>query len=471
MREFMDDDFLLTTQTAKELYHNTAESCPIIDYHNHLDPKAIYEDMVFDNISDVWLSSDHYKWRAMRTNGIPEQFITGDADPYDKFLAWADTVQNLMGNPLYHWTHLELKRYFGIEKTLSKETAKEIYDECNEKLKTKDFSVRNLLKMQNVKLLCTTDDPADFLTWHLKMKEDEAMPFKVLPTFRPERALGIEKEDYKEYIEMLSKVAETSIDSIDDLLFALVKRLDFFCNEAGCRITDHSLETDFYIPATRDEVNTIFRKRLLGEKTDKEENAKFRGFLLTELGKEYKRRDLIMQLHIGALRNNSERMHAKLGNDAGFDCMNDFNFAPQLSGLLNAMDKEDLLPKTVLYCLNPKDLYMLSTMAGNFQGNEEGIRGKVQLGAAWWFLDHKTGMEKQLTALSDTGMLSTFIGMLTDSRSFLSFPRHEYFRRILCNFIGDMVERGEYPKDEAYLEKLVRDICSGNIQKFLKAFQ
>lgn len=466
MKKFMDDDFLLHTDTAKKLFHEAAESSPIIDFHNHLDPQEIYEDKCFDNIAEVWLGGDHYKWRAMRANGISEHLITGNGDPYEKFLAWADTVQNAIGNPLYHWTHLELQRYFGIEETLSPATAKEIWETCNKKLKTKAFSVRNLLRMQRVKLLCTTDDPADPLEWHRKLKEEEP-GFQVLPTFRPEKALGIEKPDFSEYIERLSDVSGVSIKRIGDLLKALLLRLDHFC-KAGCVVTDHSLENDFYIPATEQEIDEILSKRLEGKSTTDVENGKYRGYLLQELGRAYAERGLVMQLHIGAIRNNSSRFYKRLGADAGFDGMNDFNYAPMLSALLDQMDKEDLLPKMILYCLNPKDLEMLSVLAGNFQSNEDGIRGKIQVGSAWWFLDHKTGMEHQLTALSDTGLLSTFVGMLTDSRSFLSFPRHEYFRRILCNKIADWVENGEYPADMEHLKKMVRDICTENAIRFFK---
>lgn len=464
MKNFMNDDFLLNTETAKTLFHETAEGMPIIDFHNHLDPKAIYEDKCFDNLSEVWLSGDHYKWRAMRTNGISERLITGDGEAYEKFLAWADTIQNSFGNPLYHWTHLELQRYFGIEDTLSPDTAKDIWKRCNKKLQTRAFSVRNLLRMQRVKVLCTTDDPADSLEWHKKLKE-EALDFQVLPTFRPEKALGIEKKGFMEYIRHLSDVSGISIENFDTLFSALLSRLDYF-REMGCVVTDHSLETDFYLPAKKDEVNAIFQKKIAGQSTTNEENGKYRGYLLTELGKAYAERNMVMQLHIGAIRNTASRFYERLGADTGFDSMNDFNYAPMLAALLDQMDQEDRLPKTILYCLNSKDFDMLSVMAGNFQSNEDGIRGKVQLGSAWWFLDHKTGMEHQLNSLSSTGLLSAFIGMLTDSRSFLSFPRHEYFRRILCNYIADLVENGEYPADMEYLKKMVRGICAENAIRY-----
>lgn len=467
MKNFMDDEFLLDSDTAKILFHESAEGTPIIDFHNHLDSKEIYEDRCFENLAEVWLGGDHYKWRAMRANGISERLITGDAEPYEKFLAWADTVQNSIGNPLYHWTHLELQRYFGIEETLSPATAEMIWENCNQKLQTKAYSVRNLLRMQRVKVLCTTDDPVDSLEWHRKLKE-ENLDFQVLPTFRPEKALGIEKEGFVEYMDHLSEVTGISIERTEDVLQALLKRLDYFCGESGCVVTDHSLENEFYISATEEEVDGILKKRMTGERITGEESGKYHGYLLQELGKAYAERGLVMQLHIGAIRNTSSRLFARLGADAGFDGMNDFNYASMLSALFDQMDRENKLPKTILYCLNPKDLEMLAVLAGNFQGNEEGIRGKIQLGSAWWFLDHRTGMEHQLTALADEGMLSTFVGMLTDSRSFLSFPRHEYFRRILCNKVAGFVERGEYPADMEFLKEMIRGICGENAIQYFR---
>ena len=467
MKKFMDDEFLLDSETAKTLFHESAEGAPVIDFHNHLNPKEIYEDRCFENLAEVWLGGDHYKWRAMRANGISERLITGDAEPYEKFLAWADTVQNSIGNPLYHWTHLELQRYFGIEEPLSPATAEMIWETCNRKLTTKAFSVRNLLRMQRVKVLCTTDDPADSLEWHRKLKE-ENLDFQVLPTFRPEKALGIEKEGFVEYLEQLSKVTGISIERTEDVLQALFLRLDYFCGEFGCVVTDHSLEGEFYIPAKKEEIDEILKKRMAGERITAEESGKYHGYLLKELGKAYAERGLVMQLHIGAIRNTSARFFARLGADAGFDGMNDFNYASMLSALLDQMDRENKLPKTILYCLNPKDLEMLAVLAGNFQSNEEGIRGKIQLGSAWWFLDHRTGMEHQLTALADVGLLSTFVGMLTDSRSFLSFPRHEYFRRILCNKVAGFVEHGEYPADMDFLKRMIRGICGENAIQYFR---
>ena len=466
MRTIIHDDFILKNETARALYHQSAESLPIIDFHNHLNPQEIYEDRCYDNLAEVWLGGDHYKWRAMRANGVPEELITGDGDPYEKFLAWADTVQNCIGNPLYHWTHLELKRYFGIDDVLTPETAPAIWEKCIALLKTPEYSIRNLLKMQNVEVLCTTDDPIDDLKWHKKLAE-EGFEIQVLPTFRPGRALDIEKDDFADYIAQLGERTDLEIHSLDDVLQALKKCLAYFI-EAGCRVTDHSLESDFFLPASYEEADHIYQKRMRGETLSLEETAKYRGFILTELGREYSRNNLVMQFHIGAIRNNSLRMFQHLGADTGFDSLNDFNYAPQLSALLNAMDLTEELPKTVLYYLNPKDADMLAAMAGNYHSNTQNIRGKVQLGSAWWFCDHKRGMERQMNALADTGLISTFIGMLTDSRSFLSFPRHEYFRRILCNLIGSWVEDGEYPADMPYLNTLVQNICYTNAKQYFQ---
>lgn len=465
MKEFMNEDFLLETETAKELYHDCAEKLPIVDFHNHLDTAEMLKDTCYDNLAQVWLGGDHYKWRAMRADGISESLITGEkSGTKEQFDAWAKTVQDCFGNPLYHWTHLELQRYFGIKKTLSPETADEIWEICNEKLKTPEYSVSGLLQKQRVEILCTTDDPADDLGNHRALKE-KGYPVRVLPTFRPEKAINIEKPDFVDYVARLSAVCGKTIDSAERLMDCLKERLAFF-QENGCRVTDHSLECRFYLPASTEEVNAIFKKRMDGAVLSEDECTKYRGYLLTELGKEYSRKNLVMQLHIGAMRNNSQRMFEKLGPDHGFDSPADFNYAAELSALLNAMDLTNELPKVVLYYLNPKDADMLAGIAGNFQSNEEETRGKVQLGTAWWFCDHRKGMERQMEALQCVGLLSTFIGMLTDSRSFLSFPRHEYFRRILCNLIGRAVENGEYPADMDYLKKMVSGICYGNAMKY-----
>ena len=463
----MDEDFLLETETARTLYHKYAEKMPIVDYHNHLSPKEIYENQNYENLTDAWLGADHYKWRAMRSNGVPEEKITGDAPEFEKFEAWANTLPQLFGNPLYHWTNLELKRYFHIDQPLNGNNAKEIYCSCKNLLHKPEYRVRELLIQMNVEELCTTDDPADSLEYHKKLKEEE-LRFHVRPTFRPEKAMGISKAGYKEYIDSLSKAADIEITDYDSLLEALTKRLDFFY-ETGCRITDHSLEGKIYAPATKEEVNEIFKNRLSTPdemcEISKETEAKFKGYLLGDLAKEYHKRNMVMQLHIGAIRNNSTRMFKKLGVDAGFDSEDDFSYAAELSKLLDQADQSGCLPKTILYCLNPKDMEMLGSMIGNFQDGS--CPGKIQLGPAWWFCDHKTGMERQMQTLMDYGVFARFTGMLTDSRSFLSFSRHEYFRRIMCNMIGEKVEKGEYPWDEDFLGQMVENICYYNSKNYL----
>lgn len=461
---FINDNFILRNETARKLYHEHAEKLPIIDFHNHLNPQEIYEDKTYENLTEVWLGGDHYKWRAMRANGVSEKLITGSGDAYDKYLAYADTIESAFGNPLYHWTHLELKRYFDIDEALDSESAEEIWNKTSEKLKDPDFTVQNLLRKQKVEVLCTTDDPADDLIWHKKIKES-VNDIKVIPSFRPGNAIDIEKDSFVAYMKRLGEAAGIEITCFDDLIRALSIRLEYFM-EMGCRVTDHSLECDFYRQTDRSEIDRIFRKKLAGEEISLEEAASYRGGLVTQLGMIYHDKGLVMQLHIGALRNTSERMFEKIGADTGYDCLNDFNYAVQLAGLLNGMDKEDRLPRTILYALNPKDMPMLAAMAGNFQGNEEGIKSKVQLGSAWWFQDHMNGMRNQLEVLSDVGLLSGFIGMLTDSRSFLSFPRHEYFRRILCDMVGEKVEAGEFPADMDLLGKMIEDICYYNAKRY-----
>lgn len=465
MANFINEDFMIYNDTGKELYQRAARDLPIIDYHNHLSAREIYEDKSYRDLAEVWLGGDHYKWRAMRAAGVPEEYITGKAEPYDKFLAWAGTVQECFGNPLYHWTHLELARYFGIYENLNKETAPAIWEEANRKLRD-GLSARTLLKMQKAEVLCTTDDPADALDWHQKLAADASLEgLRVLPTFRPDKAVHLEREDFPAYLEKLGQAAGVEINSVSALLSALELRLEHFL-QSGCCVTDHSLEGPFFAEAGEEEVEKIFRRRLEGEQLLPEEQARYKGYLLTRLGRLYADHSLVMQLHIGALRNNSGRNFRQLGVDTGFDSLNDFAYAPQLGRLLDAMDKTNQLPKTVLYCLNPKDTPMLAAMAGNFQENGGNIRGKVQLGAAWWFCDHAHGMEAQLQALMDVGVLPTFIGMLTDSRSFLSFPRHEYFRRILCNRVGEIVEKGQYPRDMGYLGQMVRGICYENARRY-----
>ncbi len=464
MKPFMSKDFLLQNETARELYHQYAAMMPIIDFHNHLSAKEIYDDICYDNIAQLWLGGDHYKWRAMRTMGIPERLITGSGDPYERFLAWADTVQNAFGNPLYHWTHLELQRYFGITKPLSKENAKEVWTICNKKLHTKEYSVRNLLRMQKVQVLCTTDDPIDSLEYHRKLL-NEGFEIQVLPTFRPDKAIAIEKKGFTQYLEQLENISGVKVDSVKGLLDALKNRLMYFI-EAGCCITDHSLENEFYVESSVEEVDNILKKAVSGGQISQEECAKYHGYILRELGREYAKQGLVMQLHIGALRNNTTRLFQTVGLDAGVDGVSDMNYASQLSRLLDSMDKTNELPKVILYNLNEKDFQMLAVMIGNFQGNDKGIQGKIQLGSAWWFLDNKSGMERQFQTLANTGLVSSFIGMLTDSRSFLSFPRHEYFRRIICNIVGTYVENGEYPDDKEYLGNMIQRISYYNAKAY-----
>lgn len=461
MKQFMDENFLLTTKTAQNLYHNYASQMPIFDFHNHLSAKEIYDDISYDNLTQLWLGGDHYKWRVLRAMGVDEKYITGDGDDYTKYLHYASTVQNLIGNPLYHWTHLELQRYFNINTPLNPKTANEIWTQANEKL-THNMTTRQLLEMQNVTALCTTDDPIDDLTYHKKLR-DENYKIKVLPTFRPDQTINIEKETFIDYIKKFENIVNFKIESIDDLEKALTMRIEYF-KTVGCLGSDHSIENHFFAPATKEEVNTILIKRLNNQPLTSTELKQYKGYLFTFLGKQYTKHNMVMQLHIGAIRNNSTRRFKTIGADSGFDSMNDFNYASELSSLLDAMDITNELPKVVLYCLNPKDNAMLISMAGNF--NDAPTQGKVQFGVPWWFNDHKKGMEEHIDALSSMGVLPVFIGMLTDSRSFLSFTRHEYFRRILCNKIGNLVENGEYPNDEEYLGQLVQNISFNNAKNY-----
>jgi glucuronate isomerase len=463
MKKFMDEKFLLSNDTAINLYHNYAKDMPIIDYHCHLNPKEIFENKKFKNITEVWLYGDHYKWRAMRSNGIDEKYITGDSSDYDKFLAWAKTMPMTIGNPLYHWTHLELQRFFGIYETLSEKTAPAIWEKTNKILNEEGFGARDLIKKSNVKALCTTDDPVDSLEYHIKLKEDKDFDVKVLPAFRPDKGINIEKETFLPWVEKLAEVSEKKITNYDEFLEALKSRVAFF-HEVGCRISDHGLDSVVYIEASKEEVNEIFVKALKGETISKEEEAKYKTYTLQFLGKLYSELGWAMQLHIAAMRNNNTKMFRKLGPDTGFDSINDEQIAYAVSRLLDSLEVEDKLPKTILYTLNPKDNYVLGTMLGNFQGPE--APGKIQFGSAWWFNDNKEGMIEQMTTLANLGLLSRFVGMLTDSRSFLSYTRHEYFRRILCNLIGQWVENGEFPADMEILGSIVQGICYNNAKDY-----
>ncbi len=463
MKNFMDEDFLLSTETSKKLYHEYAEVMPIIDYHCHISPREIYEDRSFDNITQVWLGGDHYKWRQMRSNGVEEKYITGNATDREKFQKWAETLEMAIGNPLYHWSHLELKRYFGYEGYLKGETAEEVWQLCNEKLNNGKMTARNLIKMSNVKLLCTTDDPIDSLEWHKKLAEDGSLDFKVLPAWRPDRAMYIEKPDYLDYIEKLGGVSDIKIGSFKALLEALKKRIEFFAS-MGCTVSDHGMAYVMCEPATETELEEIFAKRMAGEIPSSLEEAKFKTAFLVAMGKEYHKRDWVMQLHYGVKRDNSQRVFKALGADAGIDCISNYTPSAQLADFLNLLDVTGELPKTIVYSLNPIDNAAIGTVIGCFQ-NSSAV-GKIQQGSAWWFNDHKTGMEEQMKSLASLSLLGNFIGMLTDSRSFLSYTRHEYFRRIMCDLIGKWVENGEYPQDYDALERIVKGISYNNTVRY-----
>ena len=509
MKAFLDQDFLLTTDTARRLYHEIAAPCPIIDYHCHLNPQEIYEDRRFENITQVWLGGDHYKWRLMRSFGVDERFITGDASDREKFRKWAETLSLAIGNPLYHWSHLELKNYFGFEGHLTPENAEAVWNLCNEKLAQPGFSARNLILRSNVEVVCTTDDPADSLEWHRKLADlnvgaaigrppeattfhpchseqseesvpsavlqtgtgetdpstplrsaqDDAFPVKVLPSYRPDKALGIEKADYLDYLARLG-----SPKTFRELVKVLVDRLDFFVS-LGCRVSDHGLAAVPFASATGEEVETVYQNRLAGKLPTALEEKQFKTALLIELGRAYHAKGVVMQLHFGVIRDNSRRVFRALGPDAGIDSIGDQASISELAAFLNALDETDQLPKTILYSLNPNDNTAIETVMGAFQTGE--AFGKLQHGSPWWFNDHKKGMQAQLESLAAEGHLATFVGMLTDSRSFLSYARHEYFRRILCDLVGAWVENGEYPDDEALLTQIVRGICHDNAARYL----
>ncbi len=462
MKKFMDRDFLLTTETAKKLYHEYAAVMPIIDYHCHINPKEIYEDIAFDNITQVWLGADHYKWRQMRSNGVEERFITGDASDWEKFEKWAETLEMAIGNPLYHWSHLELQRFFGYEGHLCKDTAKEVWDLCNAKLQS-GLTARKMIEMANVKLICTTDDPADSLEWHKKIKEDKSFNVQVLPAWRPEKAMNLNKPDYLDYLKRLSDVSGICIKDYASLMEVLRKRLDFFAAN-GCSISDHSLEYVMYAPASEEEVSALFEKRLAGEFLTVEETKKFETAFMVDMGREYHKKNWVMQLHFAVKRDNNKSIFHKLGPDAGIDCISNYTPANEMADFLNALAITQQLPKTILYSLNPADNAAIGTIMGCFQSPE--AIGKIQQGSAWWFNDHKPGMIDQMTSLASLGLLGNFIGMLTDSRSFLSYTRHEYFRRIMCELIGGWVENGEYPVDYKALEKIVKGISYNNTVRY-----
>lgn len=461
---FIHDNFLLENKYAEELYHNYSKNQPIIDYHNHLNPQFIAEDKIFDNITNVWINGDHYKWRAMRTLGINEQFITGNGSDKEKFLNWAKTVPYTMRNPLYHWTHLELARYFDIYDLLNEKSAEKIYEEASAKINSAAYSTRNLLQKVNAELVCTTEDPTDSLEFHQKLNQN---PFstKMSTAFRPDKAILISNDGYNDYLDTLGNVAEITINTYTDLCDALRKRITFF-HQNGCRLSDHGLDQIYFENFTASEIDSIFKKKRENQSINSEEALKFQSSVLLFLSETYHELGWVQQFHLGALRNNNARMHRILGPDTGWDSIGDYPQAQKLSSFLNALDSKDKLTKTIIYNLNPADNEVMATMIGNF--NDGSVKGKVQFGSGWWFLDQKDGMTKQLNALSNMGLISCFIGMLTDSRSFLSFPRHEYFRRILCNLLGDEIKRGELPNDMEWIGKMVADISYHNAKEYFK---
>ena len=462
MKAFLDDDFLLTTPTARRLYQ-VARSMPILDYHCHLDPKEIAQDRRFENITQVWLGGDHYKWRLMRANGVDEAYITGDAPDREKFQKWAETLELAIGNPLYHWSHLELRRYFGYEGVLNGDTAQEVWELCNQKLQEPGMSARNLIANSGVTLVCTTDDPADSLEWHQQLAQDSSFPVKVLPAWRPDAAMGLERPEYLDYLQRLGQAAGVEIRTYGDLKEALLSRMAFF-DKMGCRASDHALTVAVCQPASEEELERVFQKRLEGEPLTQEELAAFQTGFLRFVAGEYKRLGWVMQLHYGCRRNNNTRMFHKLGRDTGYDAVLQGTPSLEVAAFLDLLASQDALPRMVLYSLNPNDDEGLHSVIGCFQDGTP--LGRIQQGSAWWFNDHKAGMVKQLTAFANGGLLGNFIGMLTDSRSFLSYPRHEYFRRILCELLGAWVENGEYPADWKALEKMVRGVCYNNAVEF-----
>ena len=465
MKAFMDKDFLLGTETAKHLYNEFAamKKIPVLDYHCHINPQEIWEDRQFENIAQVWLGGDHYKWRQMRTNGVDEKYITGDATDREKFQKWAETMPKLIGNPLYHWSHLELRYYFGYEGNLNGDTAEEVWNLCNEKLQSREFSARNLIRMSNVTLVATTDDPADTLEFHKQIKEDESFDVQVLPAWRPEKAMGIDKPGFADYMKKLSEISGIEIKDYASLKEALVKRLDHFAAN-GCSISDHSLDYVMYHPATDEEVDAIFQKKMAGGEVTREEFLQYQTTFMIFMAKEYNKRNWVMQLHYGVKRNNNVAMFNKIGADTGFDSIGSNAPMGELADFLNALALTNEVPKTIIYSLNPIDDAAIGTIIGCFQGG--GVKNRIQQGSAWWFNDNYTGMRNQMISLANLSCLGNFIGMLTDSRSFLSYTRHDYFRRIVCEMIGEWVENGEYPNDDKLLGEIVKGISYNNAVEY-----
>ncbi|MBE5965849.1 MAG: glucuronate isomerase [Lachnospiraceae bacterium] len=463
MKTFLDQNFLLSNKTAITLYENYASKMPIIDYHCHINPKEIALDHKYDNITQVWLGGDHYKWKLMRSRGVDEYYITGDATDWEKFEKWAETLSKAIGNPLYHWSHLELQRYFDYHGVLNKHTAKEVWELCNKKLTDPSMSVRNIIKKSKVSHICTTDDPIDTLEWHEQIAEDPSFDVKVYPAFRPDKAMNLEKPEYLEYLDALSKASAVKIDSFDSLKDALTNRLDYF-HARNCCISDHGLDYIMYAPASEETIAAIFQKRLDNKPLNPLEILQFKTAFMLFVGKEYHRLGWVMQLHYGCKRNNNTLAFSKLGPDTGYDCINNYAPSSEMADFLDALNKTDELPKTIIYSLNPSDNAVIDSIIGCFQDST--AINKIQHGSAWWFNDHNPGMRAQMTSLANLGYLAGFVGMLTDSRSFLSYPRHEYFRRILCDLLGNWVENGEYPQDYDTLGEIVQDICYNNAIRY-----
>lgn len=464
MSSFMDKDFLLYSDTAKNLYHEYAEKMPIIDYHCHVSPYEIRDNKKFKSITEVWLGGDHYKWRAMRAMGINEENITGKGSDREKFRAWAKTIPYLIGNPLYHWTHLELQRYFGIHEPLTLENADDIFDRCNEILQQDNMTVRGIIKQSNVKLICTTDDPIDSLDAHKELAKDKEAVATVLPAFRPDKAINIYKPEFVEYINKLGEVCGFEINSIENVKKALSNRMDYF-GESGCTVSDHALDAAIFKYKPEKEINKIFIKSIEGKDLSEKDITAYQTHVLLFLASEYKKRNWVMQIHLGTLRNHSSAMYKSIGPDTGYDGINKTSDPAKLVSFFDELEKNNNLPKTILYSMNPADNEVLLSVLGSFQTNKD-IPGYIQLGSAWWMNDHLKGMEKQMSDLASMGVWGSFIGMLTDSRSFLSYTRHEYFRRLLCNMIGDLVEKGQYPNDKKMLKKLVEGISYYNAKDY-----
>lgn len=462
MKQFMDKDFLLSTDMAKTLYHQYAETMPVLDYHCHINPQEIYENRKFDNITQVWLGGDHYKWRQMRTNGVDEKYVTGDGSDREKFQAWAETMPKLIGNPLYHWSHLELRRYFGYDGYLNGDTAEEVWNLCNAKLQEDSMTVRGLIKQSGVTLICTTDDPVDTLEWHQKIAADDTFDVQVLPAWRPDKAMNVEKPTFAPYIAQLSQVSGIAVTDLASLKDALKNRMEYFAAN-GCSVSDHALEYVMYAPASDEEVDAILKRGLKGEAISKEDELKYKTAFMLFVARQYAKMNWVMQIHYGCKRDNNAYMFEKLGADTGYDCINNYAPSAQMADFLNELSATGDIPKTILYSLNPNDNASIASIIGCFQGD---VPGKIQQGSAWWFNDHKLGMIEQMSELANLGCLGNFVGMLTDSRSFLSYTRHEYFRRILCELFGSWVENGEYPADMKALESMVRGISYNNAVKY-----